>query len=151
MSKGGKPDLQDKKSAFAASFNAAALIVAHMDGSDNKGVDGLAEVVVDLQVALYTARMAATKELKLGGPGKAASTGGSGGSTGRSGGSKKNSGGFSGPGQPTENQINYYEDIAKRIAGEGGKLKPSLDKFKGLTYAAGKTALEDAIAIDPGK
>ena len=149
-----KLDLQDKKSAFASAGNVAGTIVAaatskgKFNGAD---INATADTVVDLQVAIYTARLAAIKELKLGGVEGKSSTGGGGGKSERSGGSKQNSGGFSGPGNPTDNQVSYYSDIADRIKADGGKLKPGLEKFQAMTYAAGKEALEAAIAIDPGK
>ena len=148
---GKKLDLSDKKSAFASSFNAATQLTAAFGwtGEDQKPED-IADAVVDLTVALYEARIAATKELKLGGA-EGKSTGGSGGQSGRSGGSKKNSGQYNSPGSPTDGQTSYYEDIAERIAADGGKLKPGVEKFKKLSYAVAKTALEDAIKIDPGK
>ena len=149
MSKGGKPDLQDKKSAFAASFNAAAAIVAASTSKGKLNINDVVDAVIDLQVALYGARIAATKELELGGPGQAKDSGGS--SSGRSGGSKTNSAQSGSPGSPTDNQTEYYSDIADRVAADGGKLKPGLNKFKALSYAKAKAALEAAIAIDPGK
>ena len=150
MSKPGKLDLQDKKSAWAASFNAAAAIVAASTSKGGVDISGIADLIVELQVALYTARIAATKELKLGGV-EGKSTAGSGGKSERSDGSRRSSAQPGSPGSPTEGQISYYEDIAGRVAANGGKLKPGVNKFKAMSYHAAKAALEEAIRSDPGK
>ena len=142
----GKPDLSDKKSAWASAFNAAARLVQVSDEASNEEI---ADDVVDLTIALYEARISAQKELKLGGA-EGNSGGGGGGNSGRSGGSNRSSGGSRSSG-PTDNQTEYYSDIADRISADGGKIKPSLKKFKELSYDKAKLALEDAIDEDPGK
>ena len=146
-----KPDLRDKKSAFASAFNAAVqLLQNELDGDQN--VDDIAQAVVDLTIALYSARIAAQKELKLGGDeGGKASGGGS--NSGRSGGSSRSSGGSrSSKGSdngPTDNQTDYAGDIIGRLKEKGKKVPVKLKDFKAMGYDEAKEALEDLIAIDP--
>ncbi len=146
-----KPNLADKKSAFAATFNGAVELVAASDAYDVAEPDAVAEVVVDLNIALYTARIAAQKELKLGGVEDSGKS--SGGSSGQSGGSNKRSGGSSRSSgrsdSPSRGQIDYASDILDRLEEAGSKLPTSLKKFKKMSYAEGKEVLEDLIDIDP--
>ena len=146
-----KPDLRDKKSAFASAFNAAVELHASAE-QDVSEPDALAESVVDLTNALYSARIALQKELKLGGDeGGKASGGGS--NSGRSGGSSRSSGGSrsskGSDGGPTDNQTDYAGDIIGRLKEKGKKVPVKLKDFKDMGYDEAKEALEDLIAIDP--
>ncbi len=127
----------DRASVAASSFNAAAVLLG-----SQQNLDEVPELIMALTDELFNVRLDWMTENKIGGAPK--STGGGGGNYKPSAGSKGSSG-QSKSDNPTPKMVGFYGDLVSAIEGEGGSIKPSVKKFKELSFEDGSAAIDDAI------